>query len=66
MPLEQLIGLGGFALIVAAFGLTLLPVGVCDRCAHCQEIERLKQARQRALQDDYARRWGIRDLDDDD
>ena len=66
MPLDQLIGLGGFGLITAAFGLLLLPVGVCDRCAHCQEIERRKQAQQRSLQDEYAKRWGIRDPDDDD
>ena len=66
MPLDQLIGLGGFALVTAALGILLLPIGRCEVCPHCQEIERDRAARQRRLQDEYAKHWGIRDPDDKD
>jgi hypothetical protein len=66
MPVDQFIGLGGFALIAAAIGTLLLPVGVCSECPHCQQIRRSDDAQQRRLQDEYARRWGIERPEDDD
>jgi hypothetical protein len=66
MPVDQIIDLGGFALIAAAFGTLLLPVGVCNECPHCQQIRRIDDAQQRRLQDEYARRWGIKRPEDED
>jgi len=66
MPVDQLIGIGGFALVAAALGILGLPVGSCEQCPHCQEIERVKSAHQRYLQDQYAKRWGLKDPEDED
>jgi hypothetical protein len=66
MPLDQVIGMGGLALIAAAFGTLLLPLGVCEQGPHCQEIQRLEDAEQRHLQDEYARRCHLKPREDED
>jgi hypothetical protein len=53
-------------IVVAAYELrTSLEPVQCPECPHCRAAAIERQARQHDLQDQYARRHGIRDEDDD-